>query len=76
MLSDSIYESINNILGAVDRYSKPPFQYGTEYRKEIIESVANLYYIAFSLDGVPKSINECRKYAEECYDLAIYALIC
>jgi len=51
MFSDSMREVIDLLLKETLHYSKEPFEYSLEYKKQIIEALTNLYYIKMRLDN-------------------------
>ena len=51
MLSDSICQAIQDLLGEIEYYSKPPFEYGQEFKEQFITALANLYFVLHSLDN-------------------------
>jgi len=66
MLSDSVFQAIENLMDELHHYSKPPFEYGEEYKTNFVLALANLYYIMKSLDGCgPKNVS-----MKECVELA------
>ncbi len=71
MLSDSIFESIDDILKAVANYN----DYSFKYKKRIVLSLAHLYVVLWSLDRPKGDINsnfdKAKKHASIQFDKAV-----
>jgi hypothetical protein len=71
MLSDSIFEAINKLTEDIRHYSQPPFSYSNDYRINLIEALAQLYYVLHCLDGCRMTMEGCRVEATDTFDLSI-----
>lgn len=71
MLSDSIYEAIEKLLNDIGHYGNPPFSYSNYYRTNLIEALANLYYVKHSLDSIHITFKGCKDEATTAFDLSI-----
>lgn len=71
MLSDSIFESINDILKAVANYN----DYSFNHKKRIVLSLSHLYLTLWTLDRLKGEMNssfdDAKKYASIQFDKAI-----
>ena len=63
MLSDSVFEIIDDILQAVKNYN----DYSPQYKKRIVLSLSHLYLVLWSLDRLKGEMNssfdDAKKYA-------------
>lgn len=71
MLSDSIFEAIEKLLDDIGHYGNPPFSYSNNYRANLIEALANLYYVKHALDMSHITMDGCREEATNAFDMAI-----
>jgi len=71
MLSDSIFEAIEKLLEEIGHYGNPPFSYSNYYRINLIEALANLYYVKHALDLSHITMEGCRDEAANSFDMAL-----
>lgn len=75
MLSDSVFEAIDDILEAVTRYN----DYSGEHKKRIVLALAHLYMIQWTLDNTRGNMNstftDAQRYASIEFDKALHSQI-
>lgn len=71
MLSDSVFEAIQQLLKDIHHYSQPPFNYGSEYKQHFVIAICNLLYVQHKLDGCEKKMYDCMGEAYELYESSI-----
>ena len=71
MLSDSVFEAINDILKAVSQYN----DYSGEHKKRLILALSHLYMIQWTLDNTKGNMNstftDAQRYASIEFDRAV-----
>ena len=74
MLSDSIFQAIEDILTSINEYD-----YSIEHKKHIITALSNLYMVQWRLDRLEIDFNstiyDARRFATEQFNLARKGLL-
>ena len=70
MLSDSLFELIDNLWDDITKYNNQPYEYSHIHKKELLNTLAHMYYTAYKVSDprFNKHLSFCLKLAVEEWD--------
>jgi hypothetical protein len=65
MLSDSIFDIVEQLYKNMEHYNESPFNYGQEYKDELIDAIITLRCIVYDLDHIGEMTNQSKEQIRE-----------